>query len=103
VVEKEVRLIDARKIANDIALYLAETSYLNSTALDALIMVFRWVREAPTIDPESLRPKGKWLKSEWGYPDRTLTCSACGFEYDSAYYKQKLFRYCPNCGTKLGV
>lgn len=53
-----------------------------------------------------LIPIAKWLKSEWGYPDRTLTCSRCGFEYDSADYnhpkfKQKLLPYCPNCGAKM--
>ena len=48
----------------------------------------------------------KWLRSEWGYPDRTLTCSKCGFEYDSTDYnsqkfKQKVLPYCPNCRRKM--
>lgn len=56
-----------------------------------------------------LRPvvRGEWLKSEWGYPDRTLTCNVCGFEYDSTDYnhpkfQQKLLHYCPNCGAMMG-
>lgn len=49
---------------------------------------------------------GEWIKSKWGYPDRTLTCSLCGFEYDSADYKtqkfeQKVLPYCPNCGARM--
>ena len=53
-----------------------------------------------------VRRTAKWLKSEWGYPDRILTCSICGFEYDSADYnskkfKQGLFNYCPNCGANM--
>ena len=52
------------------------------------------------------KPKAKWLKSEWGYPDRTLTCSRCGFEYDSTDYQtpkfeQKLLPHCPNCGAEM--
>jgi hypothetical protein len=96
VVEKEVRLIDANALLEQTELICGRYEVKWT---DNRVMV--WIDNAPTIDPESLRPKGKWLKSEWGYPDRTLTCSACGFEYDSAYYKQKLFRYCPNCGAKM--
>lgn len=55
-----------------------------------------------------LKPKAKWIKSEWGYPDRTLTCSLCGYAYDSADYnnpkfKQKVLPYCPNCGEKMDL
>lgn len=44
----------------------------------------------------------KWLRSEWGYPDRTLTCSKCGYEYDgSKNGKQKVLPHCPGCGRKM--
>ena len=44
------RLIDADKIVNGIALYMAENAYLNDTPLDALKMVSNWITEAPTVD-----------------------------------------------------
>lgn len=44
----------------------------------------------------------KWLRSEWGYPDRTLTCSKCGYEYEgSKNGKQKVLPHCPGCGRKM--
>ena len=46
----EKRLIDADKIGNGIALYMAENAYLNDTALDVLKMVGDWVDKAPTVD-----------------------------------------------------
>lgn len=42
----------------------------------------------PTIDPESLRPQGKWSGT---------VCSNCG-ESTSFYYD---CNYCPNCGAKM--
>lgn len=44
------RLIDADKIVNGIALYMAENAYLNDTPLDALKMVANWITDAPTVD-----------------------------------------------------
>lgn len=40
---------------------------------------------------------GEWVKSKWGYPDRTLTCSECGEGID----KKPAFPYCPRCGAKM--
>lgn len=53
-------------------------------------------------------PKAKWLKSKRGYPDRILTCSCCGFEYDSTNYcspkfEQNRYSFCPNCGKKMDL
>ena len=44
------RLIDADKIVNGIALYMAENAYLNDTPLDALKMVSNWITEATSVD-----------------------------------------------------
>lgn len=90
---REVRLIDARKISNDIGLYLAENAYLNDTALDALKMAARWVNDAPTIGLGDLWPHAKWTKDH--------TCTNCG-EYaleapeNHCYYHTI---YCPHCGA----
>ena len=47
----------------------------------------------PTIDPESLRPSGRW--DDAGY---VVWCSNCGEPYLPAY---KSYKYCPNCGAKM--
>lgn len=71
----------------------------------AKFCVVQKIDEAPTADVVEV-VHGEWLKSEWGYPDRTLTCSLCGFQYDSADYKtpkfnQKVLPYCPHCGARM--
>lgn len=43
-------LIRQGKIANDIAMYMAENAYLNDTALDVLKMIAKWVNEQPAVD-----------------------------------------------------
>ena len=67
--------------------------------------IYEVLDECPTADVVEV-VHGEWLKSEWGYPDRTLTCSLCGFQYDSADYKtpkfnQKVLPYCPHCGARM--
>lgn len=56
-----------------------------------------WNKKAPTIDLESLRPKGEWE----AYPsDQYRRCSHCKTEWE----KEKIPRianYCPYCGAKM--
>lgn len=56
------------------------------------------------IDPESLRPKGRWTENRRvGFSDAiegdvywfTYTCSECGGEVMNDYH------YCPNCGADM--
>lgn len=56
---------------------------------------------APTIYPESLRPKGRWIKDK----DGDEYCENC-----SRYMPSKevtgdpsATNYCPNCGAKMEV
>ena len=51
--------------------------------------------EAPTIDPESLRPKGRWERT--GEAD--YKCSVCGFRFTSGD-PIEMFPYC-RCGCKM--
>ena len=60
-------------------------------------------KAAPTIDPESLRPQGKWIRyheadlgwDEWGY-----RCSNCKLDVDDDNIDFPM-NYCPNCGAKM--
>ena len=59
----------------------------------------------PTIDPESLRPRGTWEGTADGYADGELvydtwTCSECGYTVDTDD-PDDLTNYCPNCGAKM--
>ena len=52
------------------------------------------IENAPTIDPESLRPRGHWES-----PSKLLNivnCTACKTTLPGDFDE---FRYCPNCGS----
>ena len=57
--------------------------------------------ETKTIDPESLRPKARWLKISVPF-NTGNECSNCGWGYsDSKGFPD--FKFCPNCGAKMDL
>ena len=78
-----------------------------------LAHVFRWLEEffgetrAKIVDPESLRPKGRWVGEGDGYADGELVydvwyCSECNHCIDDGTDDPKMLpNYCPNCGMKM--
>lgn len=49
----------------------------------------------PTIDPESLRPNGKWVKDPFSYRNLCTNCKMTLPEWIG------IFNYCPYCGAKM--
>lgn len=75
------KLIDADKIVNGIALYMAENAYLNDTPLDALKMVANWITDASTVDAvEVVRCKDCkfWIKFESSLIGEVMCCTGQG-------------------------
>lgn len=52
----------------------------------------------PTIDPESLRPHGRWKVTHALIEN--AVCSNCGAHFQG-YYAE--YPYCPRCGAKMEV
>lgn len=50
---------------------------------------------APTIDPENLRPHGKWVKDQFSYRYLCTNCKMTLPEWLG------VFNYCPSCGAKM--
>ena len=98
----EVRLIDANALSkrfderqkDDIELYgvhIAECFPADEAK--------EIVDQIPTIDPESLRPKGRWVSDEG---DILFHCSECGTQISTSWdYDDLSWNYCPNCGKKM--
>ena len=82
----EIRLIDAN------ALLANEDLLIIIGAGDNICVDIADIAKAPTIDPESLRPKGKWKY----YSTTMQECSAC--KRHTARHK---YNYCPRCGAKM--
>ena len=85
---REVRLIDANVFIKDLT---AMKSAYDAIALDGMVKA---LKEAPTIDPESLRPHGKWVVCSDGYYPY---CSECKEEPKGG----AMTNYCPNCGAVM--
>lgn len=65
------------------------------------------IEDAPTIDPGSLRPKGRWIMTVYTttskrrrvISNKKFSCSECGYGNG-----RKQSSFCPNCGADmLGV
>lgn len=100
------RLIDADALNTEFLKYsyvLSRNNGFFAINLDAVLLE---IRRAPTIDPENLRPHGRWEKSEDGYCGLALLeCSLCRGEcFDIDEDIELLnYRYCPNCGAKMDL
>ena len=102
--EKEVRLIDANELKDGLEHHFKYTDqkYENERQWAigynaGLNRALYSIAYAKTIDPESLRPHGKWIgKPIAGYG--IVRCSNCRSIFMENSGK---WRYCPNCGAKM--
>ena len=73
-----------------------------------LTAVLAGIDYAPAVDPESLRPKGQWVRDHTyqGKHKECYVCSVCNHwqkwsrKHENAE-KMKYMRYCPFCGAKM--
>ena len=96
-------LIDAEKIN-----YYKATVARGMRSFDGIEILEKFqIDSTPTIDPDSLRPRGTWEGTADGYADGDLvydtwTCSECGHIVDTDD-PDDLTKFCPNCGAKMEV
>lgn len=84
------RLIDADELKKDFRLNFGGVSH----AVAACEIIDR----QPTIDPESLRPHGCWIRTETASWQVQYKCSCCGSKWPEY---ARFFAYCPYCGAKM--
>ena len=80
--------------------------YINSAEYELIMLE---VDEAPAIDPEKPRPRGKWIwnPDSMGLGFGAWECSECACANDNLPIKSNnplLFfgsAYCPSCGAKM--
>lgn len=99
----EVRLVDANALIEDI------TAAEENAGMGAVVAgtLRRYVNRRPTIDPESLRPKGRWNRMD--DPEFVMgdfECSVCEYlecDVDTRCLAPGVncLYYCPNCGAKM--
>lgn len=94
-----MRLIDADFLHKEIGAMLGLLGF--NTPASAIYCVKRVIERQPTIDPESLRPVGRWVDAvEQPYfrkHSHTKVCSECGRR------KEGRWDFCPHCGARMEV
>ena len=60
-------------------------------------------KEAQNIDPESLRPQGKWIpyhEADFGWDEYGRYCSRCKWKVEDDDIRFSM-AYCPKCGARM--
>lgn len=101
----EVRLIDANKLIKDLICDIEGVPIHGSRKI-TYVEVRSAIRNTPTIDPESLRPKGEWEQVEHICGSKYARCTNCNNEFSITgewTFEDYLFymHYCPSCGAKM--
>lgn len=90
-------MIKADHITNGIAVYMAENTYLNDTALDVLKMVAKWIEEAQTVNAVEVI-HGRWDVEVGMNYNRERICPVCKKHIESNFWN-----YCSNCGARMDL
>ena len=84
------RLIDGEKLKNEVA-----STFHGAIGLTVTGAVHEIIDRQPAIDPESLRPHGKWVKDQYSYQYLCTNCKMTLPEWLG------VFNYCPYCRARL--
>ena len=61
------------------------------------------IKSIPAVDVAPVR-HGRWVRPHWKNSSYCCDCSECGGEAmhrDYQWYKNGIYRICPNCGAKM--
>lgn len=86
------RLIDADELMN-----IAEETALAWEYRRIVSDIRSIIEKAPTIDPDDLRPSGRWVPHDDEMFGISVECSACHAETCGTS------PYCPACGARMEV
>lgn len=112
-----MRLIDADKLKEKLKAHhdffvnawggFSNLPVKDKARVDEITNCIAEVVNAPTIDPESLRPQGHWIGEADGYADGKLVydvwyCSECNHCIDDGTDDPDLLPdFCPGCGAYM--
>ena len=95
----DVRLIDANALLDRNNWTIKQYSEKEADAWrDGIALMKKNIENAPTIDAESMRPRGYWIWRKDRY-DGAWGCSICGNAVGPVI--APCSKYCLNCGAKM--
>ena len=89
-----MRLIDADELLEWIDAAENASSCFTSIRIENIRYM---INSRKTINPEDLRPKGKWENYPSHYYRR---CSVCKVEFEKPRFNIRA-KFCPNCGAEM--
>lgn len=101
---QKTRLIDANALEEELNRWLDENPLLfeddefNYGEISGVKFCIEEIQKTPTIEPDSMRPHGKWEEIRNAYDElEGRIHKDCGREVKTKE------NYCPNCGAKMEV
>lgn len=95
--ENNVRTIDANALKKVVNETINRMYVLRIDAVGPYADFLDKIDMQPTIDPESLRPVGKWKL----HKDGSGTCSQCKFTQKNVWDDDRWQNYCGVCGARM--
>lgn len=83
-------LIDANELKKEV-----ESAFHGALGITVTGAVHEIIDRQPTIDPESLRPHGKWVKEPFS---SRCVCTNCKSVFPEWI---RVYNYCPLCGARM--
>lgn len=98
--KEPARLIDADELLKHFNTYDCAFDGGEFQAYRNCMMYVRdLVNDAPTVDPESLRPTAEWIEApDEGADGSWEACSRCAWE---SRWAASQYKYCPHCGARM--
>ena len=103
-----IRLIDANALEDELNRWLDENPVLYDYGDDGfdygkisgVDFCIEKLQKVPTIDPENMRPNGKWVCEQYEVP----YCSNCGnTPLLNGAEDYEFTKFCPHCGANMDV
>lgn len=97
--KEPARLIDADELLKHFNTYDCAFDGGEFQAYRNCMMYVRdLVNDAPTVDPESLRPTAEWIEAPYEGADGSWeACSRCAWE---SRWAASQYKYCPHCSAR---
>ena len=109
--DNNVRLIDANALDALEDLKYNYNPVCDGDAWYRATDVWECLDNQPTIEPETLRPTGRWEECDWvdydghgeciHYPWAAFVCTNCRNAFKKEFVHNPRVEYCPHCGAKM--
>ena len=99
-----MRLIDADALAKNLMTITVYNSNQYAMGIvKGVDITMEMLLNAPTIDPESLRPQGEWIRyhdADLGWDEYGIRCPNCNWKVEDDDIKFSM-PFCPKCGANM--